>query len=83
MNTFKIYGNHGTLTIDIKTGKVLSYEPDETDSYKDIVKIDIDEWEKNSGEKITKGTWDILDFGFWTDVGKYFKPMPEYRIYKD
>lgn len=75
---FYLYGEHGQLTVSIKTGKVLAYKPQGDEQYHNIVKVDVEELNKfkplSNGESL-----DIEDAGFWYANGDYEKPNENHR----
>jgi len=82
--TIIVFGNHGYLTCDGKSGLVLSYQPDDPDHphYADIVRVDIDEWRQAYPDEFpTHCHIDICDIGFWADT--YVPPEPDYRTYRN
>lgn len=80
--TIYITGSHGRLVVETDTGRVdemlSTYE---TDEYKNIDAVDIEEWlARYPFEQLTDGaSYDILDFGYWTDMGDYEPPCEDWR----
>lgn len=83
----QVYGNYGTLYVDISTGYVKRYQPleNEEPEYQDIVRVNIDElvdWlERNDVDtSVEPGDGiDIVNIGFWTKSGGYEEPEEEHR----
>ncbi len=76
-NRFEVYGCYGIMTVDVGTGDVLEYKPDRSDEaeYADIARIDIPTYETVFGLRINPGDHVcIMDLGFWSHDGRYFKP---------
>lgn len=67
--SYQVRGDYGVLTVD-EAGEVLKYEPAEgaDPEYRDITKVDVDEYKKHYGEM--RDT-DILLIGYWDKSGTY------------
>lgn len=74
MKELKINGSWGILIVDAKTGVVLSAGGV---AYRDIARIDIEEYIKTYGHQPTAG--DILDFGYWTKEANLYIAPDEYH----
>lgn len=76
-NQFEVYGCYGTMTVEVRTGKVLGYEPllaDEPE-YADIARFDIPTYVTAYGLDISPGDHVcIMDLAFWSHEGWYFDP---------
>jgi hypothetical protein len=79
LKTVEVSGNHGTLTVDHDTGKVLSYEAEEDAAYRDIVSVDLDEWRAFWGQAELDQHIDILDVDALTDTGEIIKAEEDWR----
>lgn len=79
--TLTVHGNHGFLTVDKLTGRVLHYEQGETDEYCDIVKVDLNEFYATYSGRSLIERIDILDIGFWAlcDCGEVIYTEPEHE----
>ncbi len=86
-STFTVGGNHGELSVDSKTGLVLSCTDSadiEGDGYRFIRRFDVDEWRQfYPGEEPVDMMIDILDIGYWEAAGgkrvEYEPPEDDYR----
>ena len=77
--TFTVFGNHGVITARESDGVVLEIEdgaettPAESYRTYGLVRFDVAEWTQHYGEPIRDV--DILDIGYWCDVG--YEPPAE------
>ena len=72
--TFEVYGEYGTMTVEVETGKVVGYEPDNPNEteYDDIARIDIVTYESQFKLRINSGdVHDIFNFDFWLVDGSF------------
>lgn len=86
-NQFEVYGNYGTLEVEVPTGRVLRYDWNSNDDgdgseYADIVRFDIRAFEAAFRQRIIGGDHVcIMDLNFWSDTGEYFVcGLPEYDV---
>jgi hypothetical protein len=73
-NVFYVYGNYGTLNVEVGSGKVIGYEADRPDDpeYADIAYIDITAYEKEYRLRISPGDHVcIMDLNYWLHDGRY------------
>lgn len=82
MMTTEIYGNQGTLTVDVLTGKVINYEPMEDGYYTCVTKVNLSEFKQAYGfddVMVANTPIDILDIGYWLGDETYEPPAFEWR----
>jgi hypothetical protein len=78
--TIKVFGNYGSLEVELPTGNVRRYDwcPDDDGDgteYADIVRFDLPSYETHFGRTFTAGvSVDIIDLAFWSDTGEYHDP---------
>lgn len=89
----RLWGSYGDLDVDLDTGDIVEYRPDEGQSaYDDIARFDTAELlvfiETPEGRHLealvlTHRETDICDVGFWTHNGEYFPASEDSRRCKD
>lgn len=71
-NQFIVRGSYGELLVDIETGNVVAYFPDEgtdpSEGYGNIYRFDVPRYKTQNG---TPDELDILDIGYWNNDGTY------------
>jgi len=91
-----VMSSHGQVTFRVGSGivdgcEVYADEPDDFAAPDEdarhlqrIRAVDVREWERQYGEKVTEASYDILDFGYWhqdPDTGLliYEPPVEDWR----
>lgn len=78
--TVTIAGSHGSMVVDASTGVVLKWNHSGDGDYKDIVKIDLDEYRRTyPGPGGIMARIDVLDVGYWDKSGAYEPPAEHWR----
>jgi len=76
---YQITGSYGMLIVD-DIGKVVecrdNADATDEDNYRDIARVDVDEYAKHYGQMEST---DILDIGYWNADGLYEPPEPDFR----
>ena len=83
--TMQVFGNNGTLTVDVQTGIVLWLDvsvADDAEIYSVIQRFNVQEWRGFYGDDPTDVVEDILAIGFWTLDGIYEPPEDDYRDWR-
>lgn len=83
---FYVFGNYGTMKVEIGTGNVIDYEWDNPNEkyYSDIARIDIRKFEKTFGQPIEpEDKICIMDCNYSLYNGQYLVPDSPYTSDKD
>jgi hypothetical protein len=83
------HSSSGSIEFESETGIVTLFNLDKEDDhkpspddYKEIVKVDIEEYERTYGHKPNHDV-DILDIGYWYIDGEYEEPCFDWRSDRD